>query len=88
MDKIIPIDITEIIKDAMAHKQDTIYGYYGMKESDFESIWKEMLYDMLKAKAKNDVLDKWFKTEVPMNEIRLRVVAYSKADEMFNKMMD
>jgi hypothetical protein len=88
MDKIIPIDITEIIKGAMENKQMTIHAHYGMSEKDFDNLWKDMLCDMLKSTDKNVVLDKWFKDGVPMNEMRLRVIAYARANEMLDKMMD
>lgn len=70
----------EEIKEMFGVNQTTVAEHYGVKESEFQEIIKEILIDLIKEDNKTFTIDKHFGDLD--GEQRVKVFAFSRAMEM------
>ena len=67
-------------------KGKTISSHYGVKDETFNKWVKEMICDMVMTNDKVKILDKWFVGKDELQDVRVKVLAYSAACERFMMM--
>jgi|WetSurMetagenome_2_1015567.scaffolds.fasta_scaffold496099_2 hypothetical protein len=68
----------------MLKSRTTIAAHYGLKESEFEQIFKNIICDFVQMSSKSEVTDKNFPKLMP--EEKARVLAFGLAFYSFKKM--
>jgi len=80
----------EIFAEAMAkmqgNQQPTVPAHYGVTDSQYDKMMKEILCDMIMNNEKSTTLDKFFSKLSA--EDRVKVLAYSEAQHKLKKLCD